>query len=144
MPTAKNPTSSRRSANMRAIRSVGNKTTELRIRGILAQHHIGGWTLHPKGLVGFPDIYFPKKRVAVFVDGCFWHCCPRCGHTPRTNKEYWASKLVRNKKRDRANSKALRAAGYRVIRLWECHLRLHPNRCLLRILRGLNQTPHPS
>jgi DNA mismatch endonuclease (patch repair protein) len=120
---------------MRAIRSFGNRTTELRLKAILVRRSITGWKLHPKDAPGNADFYFPEKRVAIFVDGCFFHGCPRCGHTPRTNRTYWAAKIARNKRRDTATSRTLRALGYRVTRIWECQLREHPNRCLSRILR---------
>ncbi len=118
---------------------MGNKTTERRLVSLLKKYRIRGWRLHPPGIVGKPDLVMPRARVAVFVDGCFWHGCPRCGHIPRTNKAYWAAKLTRNKRRDRAMSKALRALGYRVARMWECQLRAKPERCLGRILSELNR-----
>jgi len=70
-----------------------------------------------------PDIVFTGRRVAVFVDGCFWHVCPEHGRDPATNEWYWAPKLRRNVERDRAADAALAAAGWRVVRLWE-HLAL--------------------
>jgi len=66
-----------------------------------------------------PDIVFGPARLAVFVDGCFWHCCPEHGRTPRGNAAYWVPKLARNVARDRRNEEALRAAGWQVIRVWE-------------------------
>jgi DNA mismatch endonuclease, patch repair protein len=138
MRKRKNNVSLVRSENMRAIRSVGNRTTELRLKALLIRSSIRGWRLHPKGALAKPDFYFPKERIAVFVDGCFWHGCPRCGHIPRTNRSYWITKIARNKSRDSANSRALRVRGYRVIRIWECQLREQPNRCIRRILQASN------
>jgi DNA mismatch endonuclease, patch repair protein len=66
-----------------------------------------------------PDIAFTARRVAVFVDGCFWHCCPQHGTQPAANTWYWAPKLARNVERDRAADAALAAAGWRVVRVWE-------------------------
>ena len=66
-----------------------------------------------------PDIVFTRARVAVFVDGCFWHCCPEHGNTPRANAGYWQPKLARNVARDRAVDTALAAAGWLVVRAWE-------------------------
>ena len=66
-----------------------------------------------------PDIVFTRARVAVFVDGCFWHCCPEHGNTPRANTGYWQPKLARNVARDRAVDAALAAAGWLVVRAWE-------------------------
>ena len=139
MNESKNRVSKVRSDNMRAIRSAGNRSTELRLRGFLVRHRIAGWKLHAKQLTGAPDFLFRKRRLAVFVDGCFWHGCPRCGHIPKTNQEYWSQKITRNKRRDRSASHALRIGGYRVIRLWECQLRNKPERCLTRIMRELTR-----
>ena len=66
-----------------------------------------------------PDIAFTARRVAVFVDGCFWHCCPEHGTQPAANTWYWEPKLARNVTRDRAADLALEAAGWRVVRVWE-------------------------
>jgi len=66
-----------------------------------------------------PDIVFTKARVAVFVDGCYWHGCPEHGRVPRVNASYWAPKLARNIERDQANTAALEGAGWRVLRFWE-------------------------
>lgn len=77
---------------------------------------------HPirlSGRVARPDIVFSKRKVAIFVDGCFWHCCPTHGSIPATNVEYWVPKLERNTKRDAATDAALLAAGWTVVRAWE-------------------------
>jgi DNA mismatch endonuclease (patch repair protein) len=66
-----------------------------------------------------PDIVFTRARLAVFIDGCFWHCCPEHGTSPARNIAYWAPKLERNVARDRRVNRALEAAGWRVIRAWE-------------------------
>jgi DNA mismatch endonuclease (patch repair protein) len=66
-----------------------------------------------------PDIAFTARRVAVFVEGCFWHACPEHGRNPAVNEWYWAPKLRRTIERDRAADAALTAAGWRVVRIWE-------------------------
>ncbi|POM26678.1 Very short patch repair protein [Actinomadura rubteroloni] len=66
-----------------------------------------------------PDIVFTARKVAIFVDGCFWHVCPEHGRQPTSNEWYWTPKLRRNVERDRAADEALQAAGWRVVRLWE-------------------------
>jgi DNA mismatch endonuclease, patch repair protein len=66
-----------------------------------------------------PDLAFTRRRVAVFVDGCFWHCCPVHGKSPSQNTGYWNPKLARNQERDRLQEKALEAAGWTVLRIWE-------------------------
>jgi len=72
----------------------------------------------PSGRVR-PDIVFTRRRIAVFVDGCFWHSCPAHGAPPRTNARYWVPKLARNVQRDLRNTEALTSAGWTVIRIWE-------------------------
>jgi DNA mismatch endonuclease (patch repair protein) len=106
---------------MAAIRSAGNKDTELRMAALFRMHSIIGWRRR-QALPGKPDFVFRRERVAVFVDGCFWHGCPRHGRTPSSRLAYWLPKLTRNKARDRAVTRALRAAGWRVVRVWECAL----------------------
>lgn len=66
-----------------------------------------------------PDVVFPRKRVAIFIDGCFWHCCPEHQSLPATNTSYWLPKLRENVERDAFQSKLLRKAGWRVLRFWE-------------------------
>jgi DNA mismatch endonuclease (patch repair protein) len=66
-----------------------------------------------------PDIAFTARKVAVFVDGCFWHACPEHGSKPRANQWYWGPKLIKNVERDRINDAALILAGWTVVRLWE-------------------------
>jgi DNA mismatch endonuclease, patch repair protein len=66
-----------------------------------------------------PDIVFTRAKVAVFIDGCFWHCCPEHGTPPKSNGDYWGPKLARNIERDGRDTRALRAGGWQVVRLWE-------------------------
>lgn len=126
-----------RSSNMRAIKSTGNLSTEWKFRSILIRNGIRGWKVHSKKVIGNPDFAFPEDRLVVFLDGCYWHGCPNCGHIPKTNHEYWSAKIGRNKKRDRANSRKLRQMGFKVIRIWECKLKRDPKKCLSRIVRAL-------
>src|SRR5262249_30770296 len=70
-------------------------------------------------LPGRPDIAFPVKKVAVFVDGCFWHGCPEHGVKPRSNVHFWADKLKKNTARDQAVAKALEKLGWKIVRFWE-------------------------
>ena len=130
-----------RRRNMRAIRSTNNGTTERRIRAQLVQLGISGWHIRPSSLPGCPDFVFPAAKVALFADGCFWHSCPRCGHVPKTNVGYWKKKLQRNKSRDRAVNRQLRSVGFKVIRFWECDVKLKPQKCLKLILRVLRESP---
>jgi DNA mismatch endonuclease (patch repair protein) len=66
-----------------------------------------------------PDIVFPRRKLALFVDGCFWHGCPQHGELPASNREFWSDKLERNRRRDAAQTRALEAAGWTVLRAWE-------------------------
>src|SRR6185437_10843125 len=107
---------------MRAIRNQGNKTTELKLRLALVRAGVKGWVMHPRELPGRPDFVFPAQKLAIFVDGCYWHGCKRCGHIPRTNREFWNAKVQQNKARDRAVVRALSCSGYHVLRFWEHQL----------------------
>jgi DNA mismatch endonuclease Vsr len=118
---------------MRAIKSNANATTELRFRAYLIRNRFTGWKVGTNHILGHPDFFFHVEQIAVFVDGCFWHGCPLCGHIPKTNRPYWRKKLARNKQRDAQIKRALRAAGMRVLRLWECQLRDNPKSCLRRL-----------
>lgn len=116
------PLNEGRSRNMRANRRSGTKP-EVVLRQAL---HALGYRYRkdlrldlPSGVRVRPDIVFTARKVAVFVDGCFWHVCPEHGRQPTTNEWYWTPKLRRNMERDQAANAALEAAGWRVIRLWE-------------------------
>jgi len=111
-------TKTKRSAVMSAIRSRGNKETELRLAFILRSNGIKGWRRN-QGLPGKPDFVFRRERLAIFVDGCFWHGCPKHGRNPGSNRAYWLPKLERNRQRDLEVTKLLRKARWRVLRLWE-------------------------
>lgn len=107
---------------MSAIRGRGNRSTELLMASILRRHRVTGWRRHAE-LPGRPDFVFRGVKVALFVDGCFWHGCPRCYAPPRTNAKFWRSKVEGNRERDRRVNRALRADGWRVIRVWEHSLK---------------------
>ena len=117
-------TPEKRSEVMSRIRGSGNKDTELRMMALFREHKITGWRRKRRTVFGKPDFVFPKERVAVFVDGCFWHGCPRPKHAPlpENNAEWWAAKLSKNKARDRLVTRTLRKLGWRVLRVWECDL----------------------
>jgi DNA mismatch endonuclease (patch repair protein) len=126
-----------RSALMSLIRSTGNKDTELRLIAIFRAHHITGWRRNSK-LPGKPDFVFPAQRLALFVDGCYWHGCPRHYRRPKTNRAFWDAKIARNRQRDREVTRHLRAKGWRVLRIWEHALaRKHEPRTVARIRRAL-------
>ena len=112
-----------RSRAMAAVRGKGNVTTELRLRLALVRAGIGGWQLHPKGLSGRPDFFFPGAKLAVFADGCFWHGCRKCGHVPSKHTDFWRTKIERNRARDKEKTALLQARGFAVLRFWEHDLR---------------------
>jgi len=103
---------------MASIRAKGNRTTELRLVTILRAHNITGWR-RSQSLPGKPDFAFRRERVAVFVDGCFWHGCRWHCRMPKSKQEYWQPKIARNKARDKEVNKTLREAGWLVHRIWE-------------------------
>jgi len=112
-----------RSKTMSSIRGEGNKTTEVALRMAFVRAGISGWKLHTRSLPGKPDFFFSTERVAIFVDGCFWHGCSICGHTPLTRSEFWAAKFERNRARDKIAVNQLKKRGISVIRLWEHQLK---------------------
>jgi len=132
-------TKGKRSQVMSRIRSRGNKDTELKLAAILRAHGISGWRRH-QPLPGHPDFVFRSHRLAIFVDGCFWHGCPKHGRTPDTNRAYWLPKLRRNRQRDRQTNRVLRASGWRVLRFW-AHDLDHPARVAARISSELSADP---
>lgn len=134
-------TKKKRSQVMAAIRSRGNKDTELKLAAIMRAAGITGWRRH-QPVLGRPDFVFPRARLAVFVDGCFWHGCPKHGRNPGTNQKYWLPKLRRNKERDAAVARQLSRAGWSVIRLWEHHL-ANPDAVSRRITRALTLLQKP-
>jgi DNA mismatch endonuclease (patch repair protein) len=111
-------TKEKRSEVMSRIRGKGNKATEVALAKLFRAHGITGWRRHYP-ITGKPDFAFPKQKVAVFVDGCFWHGCPKHGTQPKGNSAFWTTKLETNKARDRRVNRELKAKGWRVVRVWE-------------------------
>ncbi len=114
-------TKKKRSDVMSRIRGTGNKDTELRLIQIFRAAEIQGWRRNYK-LPGKPDFIFPKIKAAVFVDGCFWHGCPKHATWPKTRAAFWLAKITGNKARDRKVNRLLRAKGWAVLRIWEHEL----------------------
>jgi DNA mismatch endonuclease (patch repair protein) len=108
----------KRSQVMAAIKSVRNKGTELKLVSIFRTNAISGWRRNQK-IIGKPDFIFRRERLAVFVDGCFWHGCKKHSRLPKSNLAYWQKKLGRNIERDRRNIRLLRKSGWQVMRIWE-------------------------
>jgi DNA mismatch endonuclease (patch repair protein) len=123
----------KRSAVMASIRSHGNRATELALAALFRRHGFTGWRRRQR-VFGKPDFIFRGLRVAVFVDGCFWHGCPRHGTLPVGNRAFWRRKLTRNRVRDRRVNRELRRRGWRVLRIWEHELRRKNEARLIRRL----------
>jgi DNA mismatch endonuclease, patch repair protein len=111
----------KRSQIMSHIKGSGNKTTEQRLIAVFKQLRITGWRRRYH-IFGNPDFVFHKQKVAVFVDGCFWHGHDCRNTKPNANKEFWAKKISKNRERDRDVSLHLEKLGWEVIRIWECDL----------------------
>jgi DNA mismatch endonuclease (patch repair protein) len=120
---------------MSRIRGKGNEKTEVRLAMLLRKEGIGGWRRHLL-IPGRPDFAFRKQKVALFVDGCFWHGCPRCFRLPKQNRAFWKAKIEGNRRRDRSVNGRLRRLGWKVIRIRECQLK-HANRVVVRIQNAL-------
>jgi DNA mismatch endonuclease, patch repair protein len=133
---ADNLTPEQRSYSMSRIRSRGNSSTELRLIQLMRGAGVSGWRRKSK-LCGRPDFVFPKRRIAVFVDGCYWHGCRKCALGSKTNTEYWKPKIAGNIKRDRSNTRKLRDEGWTVVRIWEHDLKVTPMRCLAKIMAAM-------
>jgi DNA mismatch endonuclease (patch repair protein) len=130
-------TKAKRSLVMSRIRGRGNKETEVALAKLLRRHGITGWRRHYH-IFGRPDFAFPKQKLAVFVDGCFWHGCPRHSNMPVNNRVFWKKKLSANKLRDRLVARTLRLQGWWVLRIWEHDLTKCGEACLGKIQAAAN------
>jgi len=108
----------KRSEVMSAIRAKKNESTELRLMRLFRSNAVRGWRRN-RPLMGKPDFVFPATGLCVFVDGCFWHVCPKCYSSPKSNRTFWREKATRNRTRDRLVTRELRREGWKVIRVWE-------------------------
>lgn len=124
---------------MSLVKSRGNQATEIRLIEIFRSQGIRGWRRHAP-VFGKPDFVFSNARLAVFVDGCFWHGCPFHGSIPVSNRVFWTRKLIRNKERDRVVRRHLKNMGWRVLRIWQHELR-EPSKVARRVRRSLDQYP---
>jgi len=124
----------KRSEVMSRIRGRGNKATELAFIHLCRRHDICGWRRNRK-VFGRPDFVFPKERLAIFVDGCFWHSCPCHSTLPHNNRPFWRRKLAANRRRDLAVNRELRRRGWLVLRIWEHELSQENEALLVRHIR---------
>lgn len=125
-----------RSLLMSKVKGKGNLSTEIRLLGILRANKISGWRRHI-GVKGTPDFGFHKQKVAIFVDGCFWHGCPQCYRQPKSNKGFWRNKVLSNKIRDAEVNAFLRRKGWNVCRIRECQFK-KPLNVIRRLKKLLN------
>lgn len=119
-PIPKSETTSR---IMSAIRAKNTKP-EMQLRKALWEAGIRGYRLHWKKVPGRPDISFPGKKVAVFVNGCFWHRCPHCElGLPKSHSKFWKEKFEKNVERDKKKIELLRSMNWKTLAIWECELK---------------------
>jgi DNA mismatch endonuclease (patch repair protein) len=126
-----------RSAIMRAVKSEHVRSTEGRLRAAMISKGINGWQMHAENLPGKPDFVFLREKLAIFVDGCFWHGCPKCYRRPRSNRKYWDKKAVNNISRDRRNRKNLSRIGWHIMRIWEHEILASPAQICFNINKKL-------
>ncbi len=111
-----------RRKTMQAVKGKGTRL-EKRLFSILVRMGVKGWKKNVDDVIGKPDVAFMSQRVAIFIDGCFWHGCPRCKRKlPAANRKYWKRKIERNVALARSYNRRLRADGWTVIRIWEHEL----------------------
>lgn len=133
-------TAKKRSQIMARIKGRGNRGTELALARLFRSDGVTGWR-RQYAIMGRPDFAFPRARVAVFVDGCFWHRCRKCRNVPDSNREFWQKKLAQNVRRDRTVNRELRRRGWKVVRVWEHEFR-KPKRVLSKVRCSLDAPPH--
>jgi DNA mismatch endonuclease, patch repair protein len=121
-----------RKYNMSRIRGK-NTGPEVKFRKLLFTNGIRGYRIHYK-LPGKPDIVFTKKKIAIFIDGCFWHKCPVCYQEPETRKDFWIKKIQSNIDRDKNVDETLKNDGWTVIRIWEHEIRKDPENAVRKII----------
>lgn len=120
----------------------GELQPERDLRSLLHREGLRFWK-HRRPIPDFrctADVVFPSKRVCVFVDGCFWHGCPKHFSCPRTNGNWWREKIDETQARDLRQARYLRSCGWRVIRVWEHELRSSPGKVVRRIVTAVRTT----
>ena len=115
-------TKEQRSEIMRKVKSSRNKSTEQKLIQFFKENEIKGWRRNFK-LFGKPDFVFPKQRLVIFVDGCFWHGHDCRNTRPKDNADYWQTKIARNRQRDKTVTETLTIKYWTVVRIWECELK---------------------
>ncbi len=122
-----------------------NTKPELIVRRALREEGYPGYRINWKNAPGRPDIAYPGKKLAVFVNGCFWHRCPHCNMPlPKSHIEYWSTKFEMNVERDRRKAAELESLGWTVITIWECELKKDQDEAIARITRHLDDQKEDS
>lgn len=134
-------TTRERSRMMSLIRSSGNRSTELKLSGLFRKNGITGWRRNNRAIIGKPDFIFRPNKIAVFVDGCFWHGCNEIKNSPKRNREFWSNKIVRNKLRDRSVNRILSRRGWKVVRIWEHDLKKREMHAVAKVSKALLLRP---
>ncbi|MFA6364309.1 very short patch repair endonuclease [Methanoregula sp.] len=129
-------TREQRTFNMSKIRGK-NTGPEVKLRKLLWSQGIRGYRIH-YNLPGKPDIVFTKKKIAIFIDGCFWHKCPVCFQVPETRKEFWMKKIYSNVERDKKVNEQLKVEGWTVMRFWEHDIRKKPDNVIKKIKKKMS------
>ena len=115
-----------------------NTSPELRLRQLLREAGYPGYRLHWKKAPGHPDIAYPGRKVAIFVNGCFWHRCPTCAlPLPKRHGEFWRRKFELNVERDERKRKALESDGWKVVTIWECEVQEDIEGCVRKVKAAL-------
>jgi len=130
----------KRSNIMSRVRARGNRKTELRLVELFRTHKVRGWRRNV-AIAGKPDFIFPERKLALFVDGCFWHGCSKHGSMPNNNRSFWKRKLTRNKVRDRITNRSLRSIGWRVLRIWQHDLGKRNEKAVIRRIQAVLAKP---
>lgn len=128
----------KRSEIMSRVRSKGNTSTELKLIEVFKEYGINGWRRHYE-VKGHPDFVFLKEKIAVFVDGCFWHGHDCRNTRPSDNSEYWSKKRSRNMKHDKDITALFEKRGWTVVRIWECELKKRNRQALMEKLNCLTE-----
>lgn len=129
-----NLTPQQRKKNMANIRRSGTQI-ELKFRKYIWNNGLRGYRTNYSKKAGKPDLYFTKKQIAVFIDGCYWHMCPKCFVRPKSHNDYWDSKIEKNAERDKKTNKILKNEGTKIIRFWEHEIKDDINKCYKRLLK---------
>ena len=132
-------TPEKRSEIMRRVKGK-NTSVEKKLRQELWRKGVRGWRIYRKDIPGKPDLAFLRGKIAIFVDGCFWHGCPVCDRCPKSGNTYWDNKISKNKARDKANEERLREGGWKVVRFWEHEVMKDANSCVFIIRDILDKT----